>query len=429
MFSTLRIARIAFVLSLLLVCAGRSAGASDPVVSGKTIAVENAVVVTADSIASRVGVEVLRKGGNAVDAAVAVAFALAVTYPRAGNIGGGGFMLLRLSSGETHFIDYRETAPLHVTRDMYLDSLGNVIEDLSTAGHLAVGVPGTVAGLSLAHRRFGTLPWSDLVSYAWNLAKEGFVVDRFFVESIDRERDLLESHPESRKTFVDSALRAGDRLVQPDLAETLHRMMTDGEKDFYAGETAELIVAEMKRGGGLITADDLAAYRAKFREPIRVDYRGYEIVSAPPPSSGGIILSEVFQILERLDVGGMGHHTRDQVHLVTEAEKIVYRLRALYMGDADFYPAPCERARRSVVHRSAPRADRALAGVADWRARLDRSLAFGGLDGRRATGRVARDDAFLHRGPVGERRREYVHAQRLVWLGGHRDGRGFSSQQ
>ena len=340
MFSTRRLARIAFVLSLLWVCAGTSADASDAVVSGKTISVENAVVATADSIASRVGVEVLRKGGNAVDAAVAVAFALAVTYPRAGNLGGGGFMLVRLSSGETDFIDYRETAPLGAIRDMYLDSLGNVVENRSTIGHLAAGVPGTVAGLSLAHRRFGRLPWNELVSYAWRLAKEGFIVDGFLADSIERERELLGSHPETRKTFVDSNLRAGDLLVQPDLGETLHRIMNEGEKDFYTGQTADLIVAEMTRGGGLITKNDLATYRAKFREPVHATYRGYEIITSPLPSSGGIILSELFQILEPFDLGGMGHHTRDHVHLVAEAEKVAYRLRALYMGDADFYPTP-----------------------------------------------------------------------------------------
>jgi gamma-glutamyltranspeptidase/glutathione hydrolase len=341
MFPKFRITRTTLVLSVLLACAApRALRASEAIQSGKTVTVSSAVVVTADSIASRVGVDVLRKGGNAVDAAVAVGFALAVTYPRAGNLGGGGFMLVRLSTGETVFIDYRETAPAKATRDMYLDSSGNVIEDASTIGPRASGVPGTVAGLALAHRRFGTIPWSDLVSYAWRLAREGFTVDRSFVESIEEEKELLASHPETKKTFVDSGLRAGDRLIQSDLAATLERVMRDGEEDFYRGRTAELIVAEMKRGGGLITAADLDSYHPEIREPIRANYRGYEIISAPPPSSGGIILSELFQILEPFDVGSMGHNTRDHVHLVCEAEKVVYRLRALYMGDTDYYPTP-----------------------------------------------------------------------------------------
>jgi gamma-glutamyltranspeptidase/glutathione hydrolase len=343
MLSTLRIAGFILVLSFLAVCADASAsGTSGTAVSGKTVTVESAVVVTADSIASRVGADVLRKGGNAVDAAVAVGFALAVTYPRAGNIGGGGFMLLRLSSGETHFIDYRETAPAAATRDMYLGPDGNVIEDQSTVGHRASGVPGTVAGLALAHRRFGTLPWSDLVSYAQRLAAKGFTVDRSFLDSIEEERKLLSKNAETRRIFIDSRLRPGDVLVQAELAATLQRLMSDGEKDFYQGRTAELVLAEMKRGGGIIAAADLAAYQPRFRDPVRANYRGHEIISAPLPSSGGIILSELFQILDLYDLSALGHNTRDHVHLVAEAEKVVYRLRALYMGDADYYRAPFE---------------------------------------------------------------------------------------
>jgi gamma-glutamyltranspeptidase/glutathione hydrolase len=343
MHTTIRIAGISLVLYFVSVFAGPDASrASGSFVSGKTVAADSAVVVTADSIASLVGAEVLRKGGNAVDAAVAVGFALAVTYPRAGNLGGGGFMLVRLASGETHFIDYRETAPAAAARDMYLDAAGKVIEDKSTVGYLASGVPGTIAGLALAHRRFGSLPWSDLVSYAQRLALEGFAVDRSFLDSIEEERKLLSKNAETRRIFIDSRLRPGDILVQPELAATLSRIMGEGEEDFYRGRTAELIVEEMKRGGGIITTEDLAAYRPRLRDALRASYRGYEIVSAPLPSSGGIILSELFQILELYDLGALGHNTRDHVHLVAEAEKVVYRLRALYMGDSDFFPAPFE---------------------------------------------------------------------------------------
>ncbi len=225
---------------------------------------------------------------------------------------------------------------------MYLDSAGNVIEDKSTVGHLASGVPGTVAGLALAHRRFGTLPWSDLVSYAQRLAGEGFAVDRSFVKSIDEEKKLLSSNDETRRIFIDSRLRPGDILVQPDLAATLSRIMVEGEEDFYRGRTAELVAVEMKRGGGILTANDLASYRPRLRDALRASYRGYEIVSAPLPSSGGIILSELFGILEPFALGEMGHNTSGHVHLVSEAEKVVYRLRALYMGDSDYYPAPYE---------------------------------------------------------------------------------------
>ncbi len=310
------------------------------ITSGWSIVAGNAVVVSADSIASAVGVDVLRRGGNAVDAAVAVGFALAVTYPQAGNLGGGGFMLVRLESGETHFIDYRETAPSTATRDMYLDPLGNVIEGLSTNGHFAAGVPGTVAGMALAHRRFGSLPWPDLVSYARDLARDGFVTGEFLARSISAKRELLSSYAGSREVFIDPELSAGDVFVQSDLALTLTRIMNEGEKGFYEGRTAGLIAAEMERGRGLITKADLASYRPVFREPVRVRYRGYEIISAPLPSSGGVILSPLFQMLGRYDLAEMGYHSRAHVHLLTEAEKIVYRLRAVFLGDSDFFASP-----------------------------------------------------------------------------------------
>lgn len=322
--------------------AGETAGRTGTVASGKSVAVGKAVVVSADSIASRVGVEILERGGNAVDAAVAVGFALAVTYPRAGNIGGGGFMLVRLASGESRFIDYREAAPSRATRYKYLDESGNVVERRSTRGHLAAGVPGTVAGLSLAHRSFGSLPWADVVAPAWRLASNGFPVDSSFVRAIAEERELLESHPVTQSLFLEPGLRPGHRFRQPELASTLYRLMTIGEKDFYSGRTAAMILEEMKRGGGLIDKLDLDAYRAKFRDPVRVSYRGFEILSAPLPSSGGIILSELFQLLARWEMGDIEYHSRDHVHLLAEAEKIAYRLRALYMGDPDFYPAPSD---------------------------------------------------------------------------------------
>jgi gamma-glutamyltranspeptidase/glutathione hydrolase len=223
---------------------------------------------------------------------------------------------------------------------MYLDPMGNVIKGLSTRGHLAAGVPGTVAGLALAHRRFGSLPWTDLVVYARDLARDGFIVDETLARSIAKKRELLSSYDATREVFVEPKLTAGDVLVQTDLALTLARIMREGEKGFYQGRTADLIATEMERGQGLITKADLAAYRAVFRKPMTVRYRGHEIIAAPLPSSGGVILSALFQMLERFDLPSMGYHSGSHVHLLTEAEKIVYRLRALFLGDSDFFASP-----------------------------------------------------------------------------------------
>jgi gamma-glutamyltranspeptidase/glutathione hydrolase len=308
-------------------------------VSGVDITVPHAIVVTSDSIASAVGNRVLLSGGNAVDAAVAVGFALAVTLPRAGNIGGGGFMLIRLANGEEHFIDYREEAPSGSSRDMYLDDNGEVVEGRSTVGHLAVGVPGTVYGLAYAHEAYGSLPWGQLVEPAVVLARRGFAVSPSLAASLRSKRDLLEKYGATRRIFVAPRYRAGDAMVQPALASTLERIAKDW-RDFYTGETARLIAAEMERGGGLITLDDLAAYRAVAREPLRFRYRDYSITSAPLPSSGGVILSQVFHILERHDAMALDRQSAAYIHLVAEAEKLSYRCRARYLGDTDFYPSP-----------------------------------------------------------------------------------------
>jgi gamma-glutamyltranspeptidase/glutathione hydrolase len=317
----------------------RATGATT--VSGVEVTVPNAVVVTADSIASAVGNRVLLDGGNAVDAAVAASFALAVTLPRAGNIGGGGFMLIRLSQGQEKFIDYRETAPSRAGGGMYLDENGDVVEGRSTVGHLAAGVPGTVSGLAFAHEAFGTLPWKRLVEPAIRLAGEGFTVGPALAESLRKKRPLLNKYDGARRVFVAPGYRPGDVIVQPDLAKTLERISEDW-RDFYRGETARLIAAEMKRGGGLITMEDLDAYQPVWRDPIRFRYRGFSITSAPLPSSGGVILSQVLQILERHDAASLNRLSPAYVHLVAEAEKVAYRCRALYLGDTDFHPSPWE---------------------------------------------------------------------------------------
>lgn len=322
-----------------LPAAGADAGPEDKRVCGVDITVRNAVVVTADSIASVVGHQVLVDGGNAVDAAIAVGFALAVTLPRAGNIGGGGFMLIRQADGGEAFIDYRERAPLGAGRDMFLDADGSVVAKASTEGHLSAGVPGTVYGLAYAHEAYGTLPWKRLLEPAIELARDGFIVNPALARSLHKKRALLARHEGSRQIFFAPGHRTGDRLVQPDLAATLDRIANDWT-EFYKGTTARLIVEEMARGGGLISMEDLSEYRAVRREPVRASYRDYEISSASLPSSGGVILSQLLQILERRGAASLRRHGVAYVHLVSETEKVAYRGRALYLGDVEYYDSP-----------------------------------------------------------------------------------------
>ena len=305
----------------------------------------NGMVVTTDEYASRVGVEVLRSGGNAVDAAVAVQFALAVVNPEAGNIGGGGFMVLHRGTGERAALDFREKAPLAATRDMYLDSEGN-LTDKSVVGHLAAGVPGTVAGMWAAHERYGTRPWAELVEPAVRLA-EGFEVGERFLGSLSPSMvESLSAFPASAAQFLPREGQppmVGDTLRQPDLAATLRRIRDQGPEGFYAGETAELIVAEMERGGGLITRQDLASYEAAWREPITFRYRDHTVLSMPPSSSGGATMAEMANILERWDLGAMPWHGPEMVHLYAEAWKRAYADRNHYLADPDFVDMPLVR--------------------------------------------------------------------------------------
>jgi gamma-glutamyltranspeptidase/glutathione hydrolase len=301
------------------------------------------MVVSSQPLASRVGLEVLQRGGNAVDAAVAVGFALAVVHPEAGNLGGGGFMTVAWTqSGQDFTLDFRETAPAAAGRDMYLDASGNLVEGLSTRSHLASGVPGSVAGLHEAWRRWGSLPWADLVGPAIRLAAEGFPVSQDFARSLRQAAGLLSRHPESRRILLggERPLSPGDRLVQPELAATLTRIAQHGPEDFYLGTTADLLVAEMRRGGGLITHQDLREYEVRLREPIRGVYRGLEVVSMGPPSSGGIILIEMLNMLERYPLGELGFGTPDELHLKAEVMKRAFADRAAYLGDADFVEIP-----------------------------------------------------------------------------------------
>lgn len=303
------------------------------------------MVVSQNELASRIGADILAKGGNAVDAAVATAFALAVTLPRAGNLGGGGFMLVYLAEERrTVAIDYRSAAPAAAEADMFLDRLGDRMDN-ADAGHMAAGVPGTVAGLALAHERWGTLPWEDVVRPAAELAENGIVVTRDLSEALRWGRRRLENSDAAIAAFFKpdgTPYMFGERLVQPELAWTLDRIATSGPEDFYRGEIAERIVADMEANGGLVAASDLASYQARLREPISTTYRGLEVVTMPPASSGGVALLEMLNMLERFNLREMGHNSASTVHILAEAMKLAYADRRISMGDPDFVENPVE---------------------------------------------------------------------------------------
>lgn len=314
-----------------------------PVGSVTPVTATGGMVSTTDRVASEVGAEVLRRGGNAVDAAVATHFALAVVNPEAGNIGGGGFLVARMADGTTAALDFREAAPMAATRDMFLDAQGN-LTDRSLVGHLAAGVPGSVAGMWEAHRRFGSLPWAELVQPAINLA-EGIVMHERLASSLRSYEQRLRRFPATAEIFVPGgrAPRVGDRFVQKDLAETFRRIARDGKDGFYRGRTAELVETEMRRGGGLITREDLARYEARWRDPVRFAYRDHEVISMPPTSSGGVTLAEILNILEGYDLRSFGYLSPEHVHLFTEATRRAYADRNEYLADPDFVPQPTER--------------------------------------------------------------------------------------
>jgi len=301
---------------------------------------DSAMVVAVSPLAVQVGVDILRRGGNAVDAAVAVGFALAVVHPAAGNIGGGGFLVLRLASGEVATLDYREAAPGRATRDMYLDADGAILPT-STTGHLASGVPGSVAGLAEAHQRFGRLPWTEVLAPALRFAREGFRLDTARARGIASDAERLAQFPASARQFLPggTAPAVGDLLVQPDLARTLAAIAADGPAVFYTGWVADSIVAEMERGGGLISHADLAAYRPFWRDPITFTYRGHTIHSMAPASSGGITLALMLNMLEGADslpaFGSAAH-----VHLMVEVMRRAFADRNHYLGDPAFVDMP-----------------------------------------------------------------------------------------
>jgi gamma-glutamyltranspeptidase/glutathione hydrolase len=334
-----------FALTLLLpwvAACDRGPAAGAPAAPAAAGAIEKAAIAMPDAYSAEISSAILEAGGSAVDAAVAAGFALAVTEPEAGNIGGGGFMLI-WQDGKAWFLDYRETAPLAANRDMYLDEHGEVIEDASTVGHLAVGVPGSVAGLWAAHQRFGKLPWRELVMPAVRLAREGFIVHPQLADEIEYGLEKYAGKTNFSEHF--GSVSAGQVFRQPELADTLQRIAEQGAQGFYTGRTADLIVREMERGNGLISHDDLARYEAVWREPLSANWREFVVHAAPPPSSGGFAVIQLLKIKELLahEFEGLEHNSPQYVHLVAEIEKRVFADRAEYLGDSDYVEVPIDR--------------------------------------------------------------------------------------
>ncbi len=311
----------------------------------ETVFSKKGVVASRSSLASAVGAKIMEQGGNAIDAAVASGFALAVTYPSAGNLGGGGFMVIRLADGQIITNDHREKAPLSATKDMYLDGNKEIIKGLSTRSHLASGVPGTVAGLIDVLEKFGTMPLAKVIQPAIDLAKDGFILPEDIARQLESRTKDFSPYRASMEVFTKAGepYKSGELFLQTDLSRTLMRIRQLGKKGFYEGETAELIVQEMKRGGGLISKEDLLAYESVWREPIWGTYRGFEIASMPPPSSGGVLLVQMLNMLENFDIAGLGFGAPETAHAMIEAQRRAYADRSEYLGDSDFYPVPIEK--------------------------------------------------------------------------------------
>ena len=328
------IAKLLFLLILVELCPASAWAA--PL---RPTHAQHAMVASVHELASRAGVDAMKAGGNAIDAAVATGFVLSVVHPQAGNLGGGGFMLIRMADGKIHFLDFREKAPAAATENMYLDPQGNVIEDMSLVGYKAAGVPGSVAGLAYAQKNYGKLPLAQVMAPAIKLARDGFVLAWEDAEDL-RDKDLAK-FPESRRIFQRNGnlFRAGETLKQPELARTLERIAKNPD-DFYHGDLAREIATAVKKGGGLITAEDLANYEVKERQPVQGTYRGYDVISAPPPSSGGTALVEILNILEGFDLAKAGNRSAESIHLTTEAFRRAFFDRAEFLGDPDFAKIP-----------------------------------------------------------------------------------------
>ena len=331
------------VLSLSILAACGSTG-SLPDTDGNSVVQitgDSGIVVSAHPESSAIGIGILKKGGNAIDAAVATEFALAVCYPEAGNIGGGGFMIIREADGRTDMIDYREKAPLGASPEMFLDESGNVVEGLSTGTCLASGVPGTVDGLVSIHSKYGILSFKDVIQPAIDLAREGFPVTEGQAQDLNLNRETFIKRNRTVPVFVKNApWIKGDTLRQPDLSMTLERIRDHGRDGFYTGVTARLITGEMKRGNGIISMEDLEGYTSEFRDPLKGEYRGYKIITVSPPSGGGVILLQVLGMIEPFDLKAMGFHSWKSVHLIAEAERRAFADRSKFLGDPGFSSIP-----------------------------------------------------------------------------------------
>ena len=334
----LPLSRTLIATVLVLTLSGVQAASQAPVAG------ENGMVVTAQHLATHVGVDVLKAGGNAVDAAVAVGYALAVVYPAAGNLGGGGFMTVQLADGRKTFLDFREKAPLAATADMYLDKAGNVVEGLSAKGHLAVGVPGTVSGMELALSKYGTLKRDQVIAPAIKLAENGFELEQGDIDLLHTATGEFEKDQDLRWIFLHNGqpLQVGQKLVQKDLAKTLREISAKGTDGFYKGWVAKALVDSSQAGKGIITQADLDKYKTRELAPIECDYRGYHVVSAPPPSSGGVVICQIMNILEGYPMADLGYHSAQGLHYQIEAMRHAYVDRNSYLGDPDFVKNPIE---------------------------------------------------------------------------------------
>ena len=330
--------RTLIATALVLTVSGVQAASQAPVAG------ENGMVVTAQHLATHVGVDVLKAGGNAVDAAVAVGYALAVVYPAAGNLGGGGFMTVQLADGRKTFLDFREKAPLAATADMYLDKDGNVVDGLSAKGHLAVGVPGTVSGMELALSKYGTLKRAQVIAPAIKLAENGFELEQGDIDLLHTATGEFEKDKDLRAIFLHNGqpMQVGQKLVQKDLAKTLKEISAKGSDGFYKGWVAKALVDSSQAGKGIITQADLDKYKTRELAPIECDYRGYHVVSAPPPSSGGVVICQIMNILEGYPMADLGYHSAQGLHYQIEAMRHAYVDRNSYLGDPDFVKNPIE---------------------------------------------------------------------------------------
>lgn len=324
------------VWMLVVSCANQSENRPEP---NRGLIAEKAMVVSAREEASKIGIEIIQKGGNAFDAMMATEMALAVAFPFAGNLGGGGFMVYRMADGSIGSLDYREKAPLAASKDMYLDEEGNFLSELSTKGALASGVPGTIAGVFAAQQKFGKLSPSEILEPVIQLAENGFVVTQAQADRLNRSRQTF-IEVNGPETFFANEIQAGDTLKIPVLAQTLKRIAQNGRDEFYKGETAKILAKHMQEKGGIITEEDLASYEAVWRDPVDFTYRGHRVISMAPPSSGGMTLAQILKMLESYNLTELGHHSPEYIQLVVEAERRAYADRNFYLGDPDFVQIP-----------------------------------------------------------------------------------------